>query len=184
MATKREITQERLRQAALHLFASQGYEATSVAQIAARAGVTEMTFFRHFASKDGPLVDDAYDPVIGQEVSKQPKHMDPITRAARGIQMAWRSVPEISGEEVRTRLRIVAETPTLRASMARGSAATEATIADALTVPGTPRRDAVIAAAAVIAALNAALLDWSRTDDVPLGSAIVAALAVLQDRRD
>ena len=183
VASKREITQQRLQVAALDLFEVQGYEATSVAQIAARAGVTEMTFFRHFTSKEGPLVDDAYDPVIGQEIAHQPTHSDPLTRAARGIQMAWRRVPEVGGEEVRRRVRIVAKTPTLHARLTRGAAATEAAIADALTVPGTPRRDALIAAAAVMGALNAALREWSLTDDLPLGSAFDAALAVLEDRR-
>jgi AcrR family transcriptional regulator len=180
--SKREITKERLRLAALDLFVAQGYEATSVAQIAERAGVTEMTFFRHFTSKESPLVDDAYDPVIGQEIADQPAHLDPLTRAVRGIHAAWRRVPEIADDEVRTRLRIVAETPSLRASLTRGSAATEATIADALATSGTPRRTALIAAAAVIGALNAALLDWSSADDTPLGSAIDAALAVVEDR--
>ena len=39
----------RLQQAALELFRERGYEATTTAEIAARAGVTERTFFRHFA---------------------------------------------------------------------------------------------------------------------------------------
>ena len=41
----------RLRQAALDLFTERGYEQTTVADIAARAGVTERTFFRYFADK-------------------------------------------------------------------------------------------------------------------------------------
>src|SRR3954447_7082112 len=43
--------QDRLQQAALELFAEQGFEQTSVAGIAERAGVTERTFFRHFADQ-------------------------------------------------------------------------------------------------------------------------------------
>ncbi|NAZ75220.1 TetR family transcriptional regulator [Kineococcus sp. T13] len=42
---------ERLQQAALELFGEQGFDATSVAGIAERAGVTERTFFRHYADK-------------------------------------------------------------------------------------------------------------------------------------
>ena len=48
----RERTRARLLAAALDLFARQGYERTTVAQIAAAAGVTEMTFYRHFGSKE------------------------------------------------------------------------------------------------------------------------------------
>jgi AcrR family transcriptional regulator len=42
---------DRLQRAAMELFAERGYEATTVAEIAERAGVTERTFFRHFADK-------------------------------------------------------------------------------------------------------------------------------------
>lgn len=44
-------TKDRLAQAALELYLHQGYPHTTVAQIAARAGTTERTFFRHFSDK-------------------------------------------------------------------------------------------------------------------------------------
>ena len=100
----------RLLTAALELFAKRGYDGTSVSEIAARAGVTEMTFFRHFRAKASLLVDDPYDPVIGAAIRRQPAGLDPITRAARGIRSAWRQLPPPSVEEVRVRLRIVAQT--------------------------------------------------------------------------
>jgi AcrR family transcriptional regulator len=180
---KREQTRERLVRSALELFSAEGYDATSVAQIARKAGVTEMTLFRYFPSKASLLVDDPYDPLIGQAISRQPADLDPITRAARGIRASWHSLPEPSVDEVRSRLRIVAQTPTLRASLTRVSAATEAVIAEALTTSETPLRSAQIAAAAVISALNTALLQWSVSDGETLGSAIDAAVDLLEDRR-
>ena len=42
---------QRLAEAALQLYAEQGYEQTTVAQIARLAGLTERTFFRHYADK-------------------------------------------------------------------------------------------------------------------------------------
>lgn len=50
-------TRDRLRTAALELYLEQGYEATTVEQIAARAGVTERTYFRHFPDKREVLFD-------------------------------------------------------------------------------------------------------------------------------
>ncbi|MFI7068419.1 TetR/AcrR family transcriptional regulator [Kribbella sp. NPDC050124] len=183
MGGRAERTRERLLTAALELFAERGYDGTSAGEIAARAGVTEMTFFRHFPSKASLLVDDPYDPLIGAAIGQQPAELDPITRAAKGVRAAWQELPPPAVEEVRVRLRIVARTPALRASMISGTAATEAVIVDALTAGGTPRRDAVIAAGAALGALNTALLDWSLTDSADLGEAINAALDVLEDRR-
>ncbi|MEU4293148.1 TetR family transcriptional regulator [Kribbella sp. NPDC026596] len=182
MSSRSERTRERLLTAALELFTERGYDGTSVSDIAARAGVTEMTFFRHFPGKASVLVDDPYDPVIGAAIRQQPTSLDPISRAARGVRAAWRQVPRPSIAQVRVRLRIVAHTPALRASIAAGTAATEAVIAEALTDGTTSRKKALIAASAVMSALNTALLEWSMTDDDDLGQAIETALDVLEDR--
>lgn len=182
MASRSERTRDRLLTAALELFAEQGYDGTTVGQIAARAGVTEMTFFRHFPTKASLLVDDPYDPVIGTSIRRQPANLDPISRAAKGIRAAWRQVPPPAVEAVRARLRIIAQAPALRASIASGTAATEAVIADALTSGNAGRAEAVIAAGAVMGALNTALLEWSLTDNDDLGEAIETALSVLEDR--
>lgn len=57
-AKQRAQTRERLQQSALELFHRDGFDATSVAEIAAAAGVTERTFFRHFPSKEAVLFQD------------------------------------------------------------------------------------------------------------------------------
>jgi len=56
--SKRERTRDDLRRCALARFADQGFEQASVADIAADAGVTERTFYRHFASKEAVLFED------------------------------------------------------------------------------------------------------------------------------
>ena len=68
--SKAARTRERLQQVALHLFASRGYEQTTVADIAAAAGVTPMTFFRHFGDKEGVVLGDPYDPLIARLVAE------------------------------------------------------------------------------------------------------------------
>lgn len=179
--SKAERTRTALLRSALELFDERGYEATAVSAIAARAGVTEMTFFRHFPSKDAVLLADPYDPLIAAGVAGQPAGLPPLTAAIAGVAEAWRSVPAPMSDEVRQRLRVVARTPSLRGAVARNSAATEAAIAEALVARGTSMRDARIAASATIAALAAALLDWAGSTDAEaeLGSAIDAALRVL-----
>jgi AcrR family transcriptional regulator len=182
MTTKRERTRERLLDAALALFAEQGYDATTVTQIAQRAGVTEMTFFRTFGSKEGVLLEDPYDPLIAAAVAEQPATLPVFARVLRGVRAAWASVPPPGTTEVRERVRIVAASPSLRAAMARNSANTARAMADAL--PDAPIVQARVAAAATVAALDAALLEWSLGDDDDLGSAIEAALDVLECARD
>jgi AcrR family transcriptional regulator len=178
-----ERTRERLLTAALELFTEREYDGTSVSEIAARAGVTEMTFFLHFPGKASLLADDPYDPVIGAAIREQPTSLDPLSRAARGIRAAWPQVPPRSVGEVRTQLRIVARTPALRASIAAGTAATETVIAEALIDGTTTQVEALIAASAVMGALNTALLEWSLTDNDDMGQAIEHALNVLEQRR-
>lgn len=166
--------------AALELFEERGYDATTAAAIAQRAGVTEMTFFRHFPSKDSVLIADPYDPLIAEAITRQPEHLSPLAAAIGAISEGWRSVPPPAGAEVRDRLRIVSRTPSLRGAIVRNNAATEEAIAGALEVRGVPKSEARIAAAATMGALTAALLDWADGDDPDLGTAIDAALHVLQ----
>lgn len=182
ITSKTLTTRERLTTAALALFRENGYESTTVSQIAQNAGVSEMTFFRYFPTKESVLVDDPYDPVIGAAVAAQPLDLDPLTRVIRGIRAAWRGLPEPSSSEVRDRLRIVATSPGLRASMWRNSEATERVIVAAL--PGADTLSARVAAAAAMAALNTALLGWAAGDDTDLGQTIDAALDVLEPCRD
>ena len=172
-------THAALLRAALELFEERGYDATSAAAIAARAGVTEMTFFRHFASKDAVLVDDPYDPLIAEAVARQSVELSPLSAAIAGVREAWRAVPAPAAVEVRDRLRIVSRTPSLQGALARNSTSTADAIAEALRSRGTTIGDARVAAAATIGALNAALLEWAEGDDQDLGSAIEAALRVL-----
>ena len=176
---KMSRTRAALLRAALELFDERGYDATTAAAIAARAGVSEMTFFRHFASKDAVLVDDPYDPLIAEAVGRQAKDLPPLGAAVAGVREAWGAVSAPAGAEVRDRLRIVSRTPSLRGVLARNSGTTTDAIAGALRSRGVPQADAHIAAAATIGALNAALLEWADGDDPDLGSAIEAALRVL-----
>ncbi|MFH8250240.1 helix-turn-helix domain-containing protein [Microbacterium sp. B2969] len=67
------------------LFERQGYDDTTVREIAAAAGVTEMTFFRHFSTKESLLLDDPYDPMLVEAIGGQPIGLLPFTRGLRGV---------------------------------------------------------------------------------------------------
>src|SRR5674476_410190 len=94
MTTPRaERTRARLQACALELFTAQGYDATTVEQIATAAGVSHMTFFRHFPTKESVLVEDPHDPLIAEAVRAQPTDLPPLERVRRGLLGAWSAVP-------------------------------------------------------------------------------------------
>ncbi|QDY79823.1 TetR family transcriptional regulator [Streptomyces qinzhouensis] len=110
--------------AAMELFATKGYEATTVDEIAAAAGVARRTFFRHFRSKEEAIFPDHDDTLVRAEavLNAAPPHEHPLDTVCRGIKEVMRmyaASPAVSVE----RYRLTREVPTLRereiASVAR-----------------------------------------------------------------
>lgn len=79
-ARKKIATEEALREAAVRLFAERGYQATTIADIAAGANVSERTFFRYFASKDDVALQDIIRlmPVFHQAILERPPTEAPL----------------------------------------------------------------------------------------------------------
>jgi AcrR family transcriptional regulator len=180
MAIAVASTAERLRASALRLFTERGFDAVTVEEIARDAGVSHMTFFRHFPTKEDVILDDPYDPLIAGAVAAQPVGLRPLERVRRGLLRAWESAPEATPAETRSRVAIMARHPRLRARAWQNTQPTESLIVEALTAQGTSRREAVVAAGACLGAVMAALLEWgSEASDAPLGPRIVEALSAL-----
>jgi AcrR family transcriptional regulator len=175
-------TRQRLAEVALDLFETAGYEATTTAQIAAAAGVSEMTLFRHFASKDRLLLNDPYDPVIADAVAQQPHDLPALARIANGVRASWRAIPAPAEAAVRRRLRIAATTPALAGAIRSHTRDTEAAVAHALTTTGIDPAVARTAAAAALGALTESLTEWAAAEDgSTIGDAIHRALGVLDE---
>ena len=107
-------TRERLIAAAFELFASQGYDATTVDQIAAHAGVGRTTFFRNFASKEDALFPH-HDEVL-REVDARLATASATTRSS-ALREAARIVLDhylAEGEVARRRYRLTSTVPTVR----------------------------------------------------------------------
>ncbi len=123
-AAQRLRMRRELAAAAMELFATKGYEATTVDEIAAAAGVARRTFFRHFRSKEEAIFPDHDDTLIRAEavLNAAPAHEHPLDTVCRGIKEVMRmyaAQPEISVQ----RYKLTREVPTLReaeiASVAR-----------------------------------------------------------------
>jgi len=181
VTTRTDRTRASLQRSALELFLRDGYDATTVAAISRAAGVSHMTFFRHFPTKESVLLDDPYDPVIAERVAAQPATLPALERVRRGLAEAWADVPEPTDADVRARIRLVAGHPALRARMWENTQRTERAMVDALVRAGVPRLEALVAAAACLGGLTAALIDWASDDaGQSLGQRISAALDQLR----
>jgi AcrR family transcriptional regulator len=96
-------------QAAFALYGERGFDETTVAEIAERAGLTERTFFRHFADKREVLFAgaDALQELLVGTVAKAPGSLAPIDAAAAGLEAAGALMQE-GGQLARQRQAIIA----------------------------------------------------------------------------
>ncbi|WP_020660588.1 TetR family transcriptional regulator [Amycolatopsis benzoatilytica] len=162
---KKRRTRQALIEAALTLFDEQGFDGTTVAEIAARAQVSPATFFNYFAAKedvvfaDQHLFDQVLDEVFAAARPGEPvAELVPRTIGALATADEWSFPLDHPLTEVRTRL--LAEVPALRAGYLLRNAMVGDRWAELLYEKCAPQLDRVEAAAltgAVFGALEAAL---------------------------
>jgi AcrR family transcriptional regulator len=91
---------------ALRLFAQQGYDETTVDQIAEAAEVSQSTFFRYFPTKEDVVLHDRYDPLLIAAFHAQPAELRPIEalRGAMGAVLGELPADELELEQARGEL--------------------------------------------------------------------------------
>jgi AcrR family transcriptional regulator len=113
---RRELFRDELRSIAVNLFADNGFDAVTVGDIAASAGMSERTFFRYFASKDEVILD--YERQVRQRLidtlTARPRAEGPVA-ALREAYLATSHVEPGHRARVARLGRILAEAPRLRA---------------------------------------------------------------------
>jgi AcrR family transcriptional regulator len=166
----------RLREAALELYRAQGYDATTTAQIAERAGVTERTYFRHFADKREVLFDGEAElrTVLVAAVAAAPPGTAPLDVLVRAFTAA---VPLfVAGRAVAERREaIIDTTPALQERAHAKTAALVEALAAALADRGLPRPNAVLAAQVGMATLGRAVTAWGGSSAAELENLVLAA---------
>ncbi|MFJ2158935.1 TetR family transcriptional regulator [Streptomyces sp. NPDC087856] len=156
-----EDARRRLQQAALELYQERGFDQTTTAQIAARAGVNERTFFRHFPDKREVLFAGEADlrAALVQEVADAPDGLQPLDVLLCAFRKAGR-ILEDNRPFSEPRLEIIARTPALRErDLAKGASLTEA-LAQALRERDVPARLADLAAQTGWATFHHAAQAW------------------------
>jgi AcrR family transcriptional regulator len=151
----------RLEQAALALYTERGFDNTTVAEIAARAGVTERTFFRHFADKREVLFAGAgaLQELLVSTVASAPASLAPIDAVAAGLDAAGALFQE-HRTRVQQRAAIIAGTPELRERELIKLAALSAALADTLRRRGLSGPAASLTAEVATAIFRIAFERW------------------------
>ncbi|WP_326594566.1 TetR family transcriptional regulator [Streptomyces sp. NBC_01803] len=156
----------RLEQAALDLFGERGFEQTTVKEIAARAGLTERTFFRHFADKREVLFPQGNPlrEVLVTALAASPATAAPFEAVSAALQSASALVGE-RGEAARKRQAVIAASPELRERELIKLASLAAALADALRRRGVADPAASLAAETGVAVFRIAFGRWATEGD-------------------
>jgi AcrR family transcriptional regulator len=152
---------ERLAEAALNLYSEHGYDQTTVAEIAKRAGLTERTFFRHFADKPEVLFygGQHLNEVFLEAIAAAPADATPLAV----VESAVRATHELfDGRHAYARKRqaIIDAHPELRERELIKLATIAASSTAALRVRGVPEPVASLVAEAGMAVFKVAFTRW------------------------
>ncbi|MFI0480685.1 TetR family transcriptional regulator [Actinomadura sp. 9N215] len=133
---KKQRTRLALVDAALELFVSQGYEATTIDEIVAAVEVSQRTFFRYFATKEDVVTSflAEHDRALAAALAERPPGERPFTALYESLRVMLRTIAEgdpADSARFRRVRQVIEATPALMAAqMARYGAATDALAAE------------------------------------------------------
>ncbi len=144
---KKAKTRAAIQAAALHLFERQGYQATTVDQIAEMSEVSQSTFFRYFPTKEDVVLHDRYDPLLLAAFQAQPAELSPIAALRRTLSSVLGGLPPDELARERQRAMLIISVPELRARALDQLAGTLEPFTDAVaTRTGRPVDDSAVRA--------------------------------------
>ncbi len=169
--------------AAVDLFTEQGYDATTVTQIAERAGVTKSTFFRYFPDKRDLLVagQEALSRLLAEGIAAAPERATPLEAVAAGLERASSAMGPMN-RELGPRLKAaIAANVELQERDALKSVGLAAAMTDALVARGVPDPLAHLAGELGVLAFKRGYAQWLEADhDAALAPYTLAALEGLR----
>ena len=181
---KKQRTRWAIQEHALRLIAAQGYDATTVDQIAAAAEISPSTFFRYFKSKEDVVIEDDYDPIMMAEFLAAPAELPPVAAFRFALREAMSKLTEDELRRVWERTQLQLSVPALRARSLENFLSTRDMIGEAI-AQRTGRRATDLEvrsyAGALMGVLLAALLDWYEAGGKPqMVDVVDSALAHLE----
>jgi AcrR family transcriptional regulator len=177
-----EKVRRSLQQAALELFRERGYEQTTAAEIAAKAGVTERTFFRHFPDKRDVLFGG--DTVLGEVLARAIREAPAELSAWETLFRAFRSAEYLFVENrsfAEPRQRLIDMTPALQERGLAKSRLLITGLVSALRGRGIPDRTAMLVAQMGMAVCSHAVACWFEDGSRDLGDHLVQAFQTVHE---
>jgi AcrR family transcriptional regulator len=171
--------------AAVDLFTEQGYDATTVAQIAERAGVTKSTFFRHFSDKRELLVagQEVLSRLLAEGIAEAPQTASPLEAVAAGLERASAAIGPMN-RELGPRLKAaIAASAELQERDALKSVGLAAAMTSALQARGVPDPIAHLAGEMGVLAFKRGYSQWLEADHDAEGGLAHYTATALQDLR-
>ena len=114
---KKARTKAAIQQHALRLFREQGYDATTIEQIADAAEFSPSTFFRYFPTKEDVVMYDSLDPMMIAAFQAQPPELSPVQALRAAMRMVFGELPPDEMQDLRERFDLILAVPELRARM-------------------------------------------------------------------
>lgn len=111
---KKAKTRAAIQRHALRLFREQGYEATTVEQIAAAAEVSPSTFFRYFPTKEDVVMYDPFDPILFASFEAQPAKLTPLEAVREAMLAAFAAASAEDTAEQWERAMLIFSVPDVR----------------------------------------------------------------------
>jgi len=152
---------------ALRLFGANGYEQTTVEEIAHAAAISPRTFFRYFPSKEDVVIWDEYDPLALDLLAARPDDESPARTMRAVIRETLAGLYEHDRERLLTRVRLSLTVPVLRARFLDEQTHGIEQLAQLLETKhsdGVDRLQVHVVGLALLAAVRAALDQWQRDD--------------------
>jgi AcrR family transcriptional regulator len=172
----------RLREAAMALYAERGYDGTTVAEIADRAGVTARTFFRHFTDKREVLFagSEQLEQHMVEALAAAPADASPMEAVTAAVLATAEFFDDIRRDYSRRRAAVITSTPELRERELIKMATLTTALTDGLLERGVAPDVAALAAEAGVAVFRVSFERWiAAPDDVPITDVIQATLKTL-----
>jgi AcrR family transcriptional regulator len=169
----------------LELYRERGFDQTTAAEIAARAGVNERTFFRHFPDKRELLVagQETLSLLLVEGIAEAPSDASPLQAVASGLVRASTAMGPVS-REIAPRLKAaVASSVELQERDALKSVSLAAAMTAALIARGVPDPTAALASELGVLAFKRGYAEWSEGDRGAEDELAGYALAALDELR-